>query len=92
MSPRWRPTGWRGRWPDPGGDRVPATVGRPAQGIADGADGHAVRIEADRGGADYLRRYAPLGASRRQRGHGGAVLDRRERAAERGGLRAVAKK
>ena len=33
-----------------GGDRVPAGDGRaPAPGIA---DGHAVRIEADRGGAD----------------------------------------
>ena len=44
--------GGEGRRRGPGGDRVPAGDGRaPAPGIADGADGHAVRIEADRCGA-----------------------------------------
>ena len=59
-------------------------VGRRSQGIADGGDGHVVRIEADRARLHlpaaarcagmaaprptYLRRYAPLGA-----GAGGAV-------------------
>ena len=62
MPPRWRlpgvasVTGW-------GLARVEcrlATVGRRPQGIADGADGHAERIEADRTVPTYLRRHAPL--------------------------------
>ena len=43
-----QPRGWRtGVASDAGSALV--TVGRPPQGIADGADGHAERIEADRG-------------------------------------------
>ena len=42
------------------------TVGRRPQGIADGANGHAARIEADRAGVPTY-----LGAGRRRRGHGG---------------------
>ena len=36
-----------------------AAVGRAPQGIADGAGGHAVRIEAARRVPTYLRKYAP---------------------------------
>ena len=59
MPPRWRLPGCRGRRTAPGrglaglAGRL-VTVGRPPQGIADGADGHAERIEADRAGVADL--------------------------------------